>query len=64
MPPLLALYAKQFLEIKLFTFDYHENKSHDLKSHQRERLTRYRCFIRPKVHCSPEFSFKPSVWFL
>jgi len=26
MPPLLALYAKQFLEIKLFTFDYHENK--------------------------------------
>jgi len=27
MPPLLALYAKQFLEIKLFTFDYHENKS-------------------------------------
>jgi len=27
MPPLLALYAKQFLEIKLLTFDYHENKS-------------------------------------
>jgi len=27
MPPLLALYAKQFLEIQLFTFDYHENKS-------------------------------------
>jgi len=27
MPPLLALYAKQFLEIKLFTFDYPENKS-------------------------------------
>jgi len=27
MPPVLALYAKQFLEIKLFTFDYHENKS-------------------------------------
>jgi len=24
---ILALYAKQFLEIKLFTFDYHENKS-------------------------------------
>jgi len=24
----LALYAKQFLEIKLFTFDYHESKSH------------------------------------
>jgi len=24
MPP---LYTKQFLEIKLFTFDYHENKS-------------------------------------
>jgi len=27
MLPVLALYAKQFLEIKLFTFDYHENKS-------------------------------------
>jgi len=27
MPSLLALYAKQFLEIKLFTFDNHENKS-------------------------------------
>jgi len=27
MPPLLALYAKQFLEIKLFTFDYRENKT-------------------------------------
>jgi len=28
MPPLLlALYAEQFLEIKLFTFDYRENKS-------------------------------------
>jgi len=27
MPYILALYAKQFLEIKHFTFDYHENKS-------------------------------------
>jgi len=27
MPPLLALYAKQFLEIELYTFDYHENKA-------------------------------------
>jgi len=27
MPPVLALYAEQFLEMKLFTFDYHENKS-------------------------------------
>jgi len=26
-PHILALYAKQFLVIKLFTFDYHENKS-------------------------------------
>jgi len=26
-PHTLALYAKQFLEIKIFTFDYHENKS-------------------------------------
>jgi len=25
MPPVLALYAKQFLEIERFTFDYHEN---------------------------------------
>jgi len=24
---LVALYAKQFLEIKLFTFDYHKKKS-------------------------------------
>jgi len=29
-----------------------------MKTNLRERLTRYRCFIRPKVHCSPEFSFK------
>jgi len=27
MPHILALYAKQFLEVKLFTFDNHENKS-------------------------------------
>jgi len=27
MPLLLALYAKPFLEIKLLTFDYHQNKS-------------------------------------
>jgi len=26
MSYILTLYAKQFLEIKLFTFDYHENK--------------------------------------
>jgi len=26
-PHILALYTKQFLEIKFFTFDYHENKS-------------------------------------
>jgi len=49
MPPLLALYAKQFLEIKLFTFDYHENKS--------QRTIDKVCFIRPKVHFAPEFSF-------
>jgi len=40
MPPVLALYAKQFLEIKLFTFYYLENK----------RLTSTDVFIRPKVH--------------
>jgi len=28
-----------------------------MKTNLRERLTRYRCFIRPKVHFSPEFSF-------
>jgi len=28
-----------------------------MKTKLREWLTRYRCFIRPKVHCSPEFSF-------
>jgi len=52
MPPLLALYAKQFLEIKLFTFKYHENKP------QRTVDYRYQCFIRPKVDFAPEFSFK------
>jgi len=52
MPPLLALYAKQFLETKLFTFDYHENKSQRTVDY-----SMYRSFIRPKVHCSPEFSF-------
>jgi len=29
-----------------------------MKTNLRERLTMYRYFIRPKVHCSPEFSFK------
>jgi len=29
-----------------------------MKTNLRERLTRYRCFIRPKVHFAPEFSFK------
>jgi len=43
MPPVLALYGRQFLEIKLFIFDYHENKSIII--------------IRPKVHIAPEFSF-------
>jgi len=28
-----------------------------MKTNLREQLTRYRCFIRPKIHCSPEFSF-------
>jgi len=28
-----------------------------MKTNIRERLTRYRCFIRPKVHFAPEFSF-------
>jgi len=28
-----------------------------MKTNLRERSTRYQCFIRPKVHCSPEFSF-------
>jgi len=28
-----------------------------MKTNLRERLTRYRCFIRPKVHFAPEFSF-------
>jgi len=27
MPPYTSVYANQFLEIKLFTLDYHENKS-------------------------------------
>jgi len=29
-----------------------------MKTNLRERLTRYRCFIRPKVRCSSEFYFK------
>jgi len=37
------LYAKQFLEIKLFTFDYHEKKS-------QRTVDRYQCFIIPKVN--------------
>jgi len=28
-----------------------------MKTNLREGLTRYRCFIRPKVHFAPEFSF-------
>jgi len=32
-----------------------------MKTKLRERLTMYRCFIRPKVHCSPEFSFKTRI---
>jgi len=27
-----------------------------MKTNLRERVTRYRCFIRPKVHFAPEFS--------
>jgi len=30
-----------------------------MKTNIRERSTRYQCFIRPKVHFVPEFSFKP-----
>jgi len=44
MPYILALYAKQFLEIKLFTFDYQENKS------QRT--------VDKVPMCLPELSFK------
>jgi len=50
MPSLLALFAKQFLEIKLFTFDYHENKF-------QRTVDWVPMFIRPKVHLAPEFSF-------
>jgi len=28
-----------------------------MKANLRERLNRYQCFIRPKVHFTPEFSF-------
>jgi len=28
-----------------------------MKTNLRERLTWYQCFIRPKVHFVPEFSF-------
>jgi len=29
-----------------------------MKTNLRERLTMYQCVIRPKVHFTPEFSFK------
>jgi len=32
-----------------------------MKTNLRERLTRYQCVIRPKVHFAPEFSFKVNV---
>jgi len=32
-----------------------------MKTNLRERLTMYRCFIRPKVNCSPEFSFNNTL---
>jgi len=40
-----------------------------MKTNLRERLTRYRCFIRPKAHLAPEFSFNDNVdlvtmWFV
>jgi len=28
-----------------------------MKTNLRERLTRYQCFLRPKVHFAQEFSF-------
>jgi len=31
-----------------------------MKTNLRERSTWYRCFIRPKVHFAPKFSFKGS----
>jgi len=31
-----------------------------MKTNLSERLIRYRCFIRPKVHFVPKFSFKVS----
>jgi len=34
-----------------------------MKTNLRERLTRYQCFIRPKVHFAPEFSFNFKVNF-
>jgi len=33
-----------------------------MKTNLRKQLTRYQCFIRPKVHFAPEFSFKPILW--
>jgi len=32
-----------------------------MKTNLREQSTRYQCFIRPKVHFAPEFSFKGLV---
>jgi len=51
-PHLLVLYTKQFLEIKLFTFNYHE-------TNLRERLTRYQCVIE---ECHMKFSSKMIIF--
>jgi len=49
MPPVLALYAKQFLEIKIFTFDYDE-KGTDVLLDQRFILRRSSPLNGPTFH--------------
>jgi len=52
---LYALYAKQFLEIKLINLHLHLII---MKTNLRERSTSSQCVIRPKVHFAPALSFK------
>jgi len=33
-----------------------------MKTNLREWLTRYQCFVRPKVHFAPDFSFNAMIF--
>jgi len=50
MPYILALLAKQFLQIKLLYWII-------MKTNLREQFTMYQYVIRPEAHFAPELSF-------